>query len=250
MTEPTINKGVNEPEQDEVSKLKPAEQSIITKYMREKGSVLVVGCGNGRECFVLAEKGFQVTGIDIREDLIDEANKIKASKKSENTTFVNENILKTSFQNSKFDYVLMLSQVLELIKGREHRVNSLIEVRRVLKDRGTVIFSTHTRTPTLLLKLKWEFLESYYGFLKILKPEKYADFELGDVYTLKVIAAKEYPDTFMHIYSLREVLQDIQTSGLSLADFKSAAELETGVKEKNIANAKYVYFVCAKGAII
>ncbi len=62
--------------------------TIFKKYGKEK-SVLDCCCGVGRHCRALAEKGYNVTGIDISKKQIENARKINGIK---NTTYLNMDV--------------------------------------------------------------------------------------------------------------------------------------------------------------
>ncbi|MEO0205049.1 MAG: class I SAM-dependent methyltransferase [candidate division WOR-3 bacterium] len=54
---------------------------ILKQFGIQNGKILEIACGNGRICTNLAKQGFDVSGIDLSQDYIDDA-RIKATKKS------------------------------------------------------------------------------------------------------------------------------------------------------------------------
>lgn len=72
--------------------------SIFKKYGKEK-SVLDCCCGVGRHCRALAEKGYNVTGIDISKKQIENARKINGIK---NTTYLNMDVRNIQLEKKDF----------------------------------------------------------------------------------------------------------------------------------------------------
>ena len=48
----------------------PIVLEMLQKYGKEEGKILDVGCGEGRDCLFLLEKGFDVQAVDISEEAI------------------------------------------------------------------------------------------------------------------------------------------------------------------------------------
>lgn len=44
----------------------------VTEFFPAEAKILDVGCGLGREAFVLSDMGYKVTGIDISQEVIDQ----------------------------------------------------------------------------------------------------------------------------------------------------------------------------------
>ena len=49
---------------------------VSKKYLKKNASIMEAGCGLGQEVFKLENAGFQVTGIDYDEGLIDRRNRL------------------------------------------------------------------------------------------------------------------------------------------------------------------------------
>lgn len=135
--------------------LKVWEKQVISVFP-PKAKILDIGCGMGREAFCLNELGFNVTGIDISEDVIDVAKQF-AINNSIDVEFLVSNGLDLPFKNSEFDVVIIWTQTFGLFYGEENQQHILAECKRVLKNGGILSFSTHDR----------KYLESNYKqFLK------------------------------------------------------------------------------------
>lgn len=109
-----------------------ATLEFLSHYPIRRGSkVLEVGCGTGRTSCYLAKKGLQVTGIDIREKMIEKA-KQRAAHERVQVHFTVGDACNLPFNNEQFDVVFVESVTVftpELSKA-------LTEYHRVLKDGG------------------------------------------------------------------------------------------------------------------
>lgn len=98
-------------------------------------SVLCVGCGTGEECDHLMKQGAKkVVGIDISSGLID-----YAKKSYPKIEFHVMDMEKLEFPDNSFDYIYS-SLTLHYV---DSWVKPLMEIRRVLKNKGIFLFSTH-----------------------------------------------------------------------------------------------------------
>nr|MBC8495712.1 class I SAM-dependent methyltransferase [archaeon] len=122
----------------------PEEEILIKKHLKPGKKVLVIGCGAGRECFVLAEMGFEVVGVDISKEMVAAAKKLSEKKKL-NIKFFESNILDFDYKKESFDYVLMLEQMYNLIPFKKNRLLLLKKVRFLLKKNGLFIFSAYSK---------------------------------------------------------------------------------------------------------
>jgi len=100
--------------------------------------VLDVGCGPGTYALLLAEKGFQVQGVDYSEEVIALARK-RISRES--VGFSVADIHHLPFPNNSFDIVLCMG----IFQTMEDYEGGLKEVGRVLKNNGLVIVTTLNR---------------------------------------------------------------------------------------------------------
>lgn len=95
--------------------------------------VLELGCGAGDQALMLAERGHQVTGIDISPVAIDWARE-KAAARGLDARFLEGSVLDLPFPDGSFDWVLDGS-CWHCIVGEDRR-RFLPEIRRVLRPGG------------------------------------------------------------------------------------------------------------------
>uniref|UniRef100_A0A7C4YFZ9 Class I SAM-dependent methyltransferase n=1 Tax=candidate division WOR-3 bacterium TaxID=2052148 RepID=A0A7C4YFZ9_UNCW3 len=113
-------------------------KNIITKYCKKSsGNALDLCCGMGIGTFTLEEIGFDVIGVDIKEDYIKRA-KIYAKKLNSNTKFFIQDTEDLSFQDNTFDIITMLGNAMPHF-SIDSFSKSMKESYRVLKEGGEII---------------------------------------------------------------------------------------------------------------
>jgi len=124
----------------------PQEEKIVERYFADaEGSVLDVGCGVGRVSSLLAERGFDVTGIDVSEPLVE-----KARSLFPDVEFRVGDVRDTDFESASFDYAVFSYYGLDYLLPKAERVAALRELYRVLKPSGIVAFSSHNNWSPLV----------------------------------------------------------------------------------------------------
>ena len=114
------------------------EQAFVEKF--PKGSSLLdIGCASGRLCLALAKLGYTVTGIDIAEKQIEQAQRI-AEKQNIDVTFLHCEPSTLPFSDASFAAAFM-QNVYCYIPHREARIVFLEEVARVLYPKGQLFLS-------------------------------------------------------------------------------------------------------------
>ncbi len=124
--------------------LKIWEKEVIRDFFPPNSDVLIIGCGMGREAFVLYEMGYKVTAVDISEPILKQA-KALASEYKMNIDFSIINGLDLPFNDNSFDIVIIWSQTFGLLYGTDNQFHMLNECKRVLKKEGILSFSAHDK---------------------------------------------------------------------------------------------------------
>ncbi len=120
----------------------PPERAMVERFMSPPAAVLDVGCGAGREAFELARTGYAVTGVDIVPELLEQGRAIAAGLGLKVELLLGDG--KTlDFVDGRFDYVLLITQLIHHIPMRMNRVGLLREAARVLKPEGTILLTYH-----------------------------------------------------------------------------------------------------------
>lgn len=101
-------------------------------------TILDGGCGTGSHAILLAERGYEVTGIDLSEEMINIA-KEKASKRGININF-NVMDLRELHLNKKFDACILMFAVIDYLTNNKDLLRALANIRKVLKNGSLFIF--------------------------------------------------------------------------------------------------------------
>ncbi|MGZ7117548.1 MAG: class I SAM-dependent methyltransferase [Methanobacterium sp.] len=114
--------------------LKATKKLMNSLEINSDTKVLDIACGKGSTAFYLAEKyGCQVIGIDISEELIQEANETcKKKDLTDKVKFLVGNAMDLPFDNNQFD-VAISQGILVFVDDKTKTIN---EASRVIKKGG------------------------------------------------------------------------------------------------------------------
>lgn len=140
-----------------------SEKYVFEKYLKPSFQILDLGCGTGRTTFPLFQLGFQyIIGVDLTPEMIESAQKLDQIYKT-NVPFEVGNALALRFKTNEFDAVIFSFNGLMSIPSQANRDLAIGEIKRVLKNEGTFIFTTHDRNQEAQFlsfwqeeKIKWE----------------------------------------------------------------------------------------------
>ena len=122
----------------ELGKPRPILVELVEKGLIRKGKALDICCGAGTNTVYLAEKGFEVTGIDISPTAIEYAKK-EAEKAKVKIEFKVADFTKLPFADEEFDFVYDLG-CFHHVKV-EDRPAFIEGVHCVLKRTGTYMLT-------------------------------------------------------------------------------------------------------------
>ena len=120
--------------------LTPVEELIVPRYFTPPGEVLVVGCGAGRTCIPLAERGHAVTGIDVIPEMINVARR-QARERNLEIAFHVMNAVEMDFPPASFPYIYFPYNGFEHLIGKGRQAKFLTDAARILKPGGVLILS-------------------------------------------------------------------------------------------------------------
>lgn len=101
---------------------------FFNKQASTDSSVIDIGCGSGYGSFKLKESGYNVTGIDLSEEMIELA---KNHLGSDVPLYVGS-VGALPFKDESFDHALLIN----VIEWTENPIDALIEIKRILKKDG------------------------------------------------------------------------------------------------------------------
>jgi ubiquinone/menaquinone biosynthesis C-methylase UbiE len=155
--------------------LDDAEIALTERFLPAAGTVLDLGCGNGRVALALAARGFEVEGLDISPSMIDEA-RAAATAAGVNAHFrVGDAVSLPQGENALAAVVFACNGIGHLT--REGKVACLVELHRVLRPGGIALLSM--RTPYALNRLLPRLLRNVVLPRKGLRPDEES---AGDLY--------------------------------------------------------------------
>jgi len=163
---------------------------LFDKYLSPNDKVLDLGCGNARFYQSFKNKNVDYLGIDVSSKLIEIAKNNYPEGKFEVSSI--ESILSDSF-NKVYSIA-----VLHHIPSHEFRLNFLKEIKRVLKDNGSLVLTV------------WNLKEK-------MKPRSFLDWfrlDKGDVF-LPWYGSK---NTYFHCFNLEELIQLVSEAGFDVID--------------------------------
>jgi len=123
---------------------KKAFRSALNALMLEGKSVLDIGCGTGRWCRMLAEKGAFVTGADISEEAIALA---QQKTPSDRVRFMVSSIADLDQPPHSFDVITCVT-VLQHVTDPDELQRSLSVIKRLLKPQGKLVIMEVAPTVT------------------------------------------------------------------------------------------------------
>jgi len=160
----------------------------VVKFLDNcEGSLLDMGCGNGRHILEALEKDLEVYGVDASIELLN----ICKQKVKESVELVRADVKSLPFEHNSFDNIIYIATIHHL---KEDRVKSLNEARRVLQDSGKILVSSWARELD-----RWDL-----------------DEEEQDVIVPWHREDGEIIDRFYHLYRLKELRKDVEKAGFEV----------------------------------
>ena len=107
-------------------------EEVFKKYGNVK-KILDLGCGTGLHTKELLERGYEITGLDLSEEMIDIAKKRNPSAKFHIGNMNNFNL------SNKFDAIICMFSALGYLTENKQLEDFFISCRDHLKDNGLLI---------------------------------------------------------------------------------------------------------------
>jgi ubiquinone/menaquinone biosynthesis C-methylase UbiE len=131
--------------------LTPCEQFLFRTYVKPGMAVLDLGVGGGRTTPYLSRVASRYVGVDYSEAMI------RACRtKFPHLDFVLADASDLSrFKDASFDAIVFSFNGLDYVVPKEKRLQCLRECRRVLRDEGVLLFSSHNPR-AILVRPGWD----------------------------------------------------------------------------------------------
>lgn len=124
-----------------------AEAALFRQVIKPGMRVLEIGCGTGRVTRALAQMGAEVNACDLDREALKE---VRAPVPSLPIITCFADARELPFSAGFFDVVAFAFNGLDFVYPEAERIKAIVEMHRVLKDCGWLIFSSHNPVGTLL----------------------------------------------------------------------------------------------------
>lgn len=187
----------------DATRRKPWKKCIeFINTIAKEDLVVDVCCGNGRHLIPCVKRCKKAIGIDLSRELLS-----IVQKKLDVVNLLHSNVVHIPLKCNTVDAVLYIAS-LHNIKGRDRRIQSLREVRRILKNDGKALISVWSRWQD---RYRTQFLKKWFT--------QTGQAEFGDIDIYWRQHGLDIP-RFYHLYSKREFLSDLHKADLKIIDIQ------------------------------
>jgi SAM-dependent methyltransferase len=130
--------------------LTPCEQILFQTYLANGIAVLDLGVGGGRTTPYLSALARRYVGLDYAEEMIASCRRRYPGLEFQTTDATDL----SQFADGSFDAVVMAFNGMDYVIPDESRLHCLREIKRILADRGVLIFSSHNPR-AILVRPSW-----------------------------------------------------------------------------------------------
>jgi ubiquinone/menaquinone biosynthesis C-methylase UbiE len=113
--------------------------SKLDGLLPKNAKILDLGCGYGRLTIPLAEKGYQIEGIDLSAPLIKSAKK-EARKRHVKVKFRTGNMCHLPYNQNRFDVVICMWSAFSELLGENEQLLVIKSVHKILTKNGWALF--------------------------------------------------------------------------------------------------------------
>lgn len=116
------------------------EEHAVSKYFTDTAApLLVIGCGSGRVPFHLYRMGYRnITAVDISDGMLEKA--AAKLKGMEGVRVLKADASNLPFADESFEYIFFPFHGIDYVP---ERAQAIVQMRRVLKPDGIMIFTSH-----------------------------------------------------------------------------------------------------------
>lgn len=138
--------------QVESSPFAQADQRFVEQHLTTPCSVIDLGCGPGRSLLPLARRGFDCTGVDLSEPMLEQARQSFQSQ-SLHAKWIQANLGDPlPVADASFGAALCLFGTWGMLHPEDVRRSLLGEIHRILMPQGLLLLHVHNRWPLQGLK--------------------------------------------------------------------------------------------------
>ncbi len=191
---------------DVVAGLTPWEADLVDRFVKPGSTVVVAGCGSGRELLPLLARGCHVTGVDPASVALDVAR--RALLERQLSAQLIEGFIDDVQLPGQFDAIWFSSHCYCLIPGSARRIHALREAATHLNDGGHILVSYLSLPQPRLIAIK---------LARIVGRLSGSDWRLeaGDYVGWKRFEQKPYYG-YLHTFHTDEIMKEAAAAGLQV----------------------------------
>ena len=202
---------------DEVEKgLSDVEQAFVEK-LPKSSHLLDIGCATGRLCLVLAQQGYAITGIDVAEKQIQQAQQIAEGEQID-VTFLHYKPPILPFPDASFAAAFLI-RIYCYVPHRAARIAFLEEIARVLTPDGLLFMSQQILDP-FTDDYEPTYDENYHQ-----SAPDYETLEEGDNFTSGI-------PSYVHYFLAADLKAELGESPFQLVDSSAKQEILSCILQK------------------
>lgn len=172
--------------------------------------ILDLGCGTGRMAMPLAERGYEVIGVDLSHTMLEKLLEKSQSNLPQRVHAVRCNLVQLEcFADDSVDHAICMFSTLGMIAGRDNRKMMLRHVARIVKPNGKLVVHVHNR---------WAALHEPRGCRRLAtswwRSLTCREHEFGD----STYAYRGLDKMFMHRFSRSELKKDLESCGWTIKE--------------------------------
>lgn len=209
-----------------------SKQLIEYVNLKDRCSIIDIGCGTGQTVQMLVERGYSVVGIDVHPEMVKHAkDRFQQTKdvRIHELDLLNLKMLKQTFHTALSESVLSFTPLKK----------SLPAIRDVLEDCGYLLAIEMIITDSLSIDEHHE-LSSFYGFQQFLAEEEWiATFQKMNFHVMEVIHPHEWvlEEEALSEFFLTDSIEDVHFQTL---------ETHEKLIHKYRDKMNYAMFICKK----
>lgn len=190
------------------------EEKVLEQIPLSNGQLLLLGVGGGREAIPLAQKGFQITGVDFIPQMIE-----KASENMQQHGFsfngLVQDISELDVPPDTYDIIWLSAALYSGIPTMFLRIQMLKRIARAMRNDGYCICNFHWQRKQMNSKKRL--------FLKVVAIVSggFTNYENGDMLWLN--------QEFLHaFYDKEKLYQEFHAAGFEIFSFLSSERMMKG----------------------
>lgn len=213
-------------------------EQIFEKYGTKKiASILDLGCGTGSHSIIFAEKGYDVTGVDQSETMLDIA-QAKASIKNRNIKFKKQDIRHLDLSRN-FDAAVAMFAVMGYQTSNKDFEDALISVYNHLSSGGLFVFDVWFGPAVLMDKpqerLKRiessdkKILRFAHPILDVVRQTVEVNYTILEITDKKISEVSEHH--LMRYFFYQEIVYYLEKNGFKLLQISPFMDLKCSIDE-------------------